>query len=311
MRLQRYGIWLAALAGAATTLAFAPRELFPLAMLGPAVLFLLWDDAVPRQAAKLGFAWGAGLFLAGTWWIYTAVHDFGGTPAWMAALILLVPIAVMGSYYALLGWIVDAHRSQAAAAAFPAAAAGRMDPDRMAARLAAVRIPLAATRLRPQRQPARSARAGRRHPSRGPREHGLRRRAARAAARQLAGTRRRARCHRRDLGRRLESRVAAMDDTRGRGGQRRAAAGRDPAGREVADGESPCHARSLSRIESPGTGSAADRLAGVRVADAGTRSGTLSCSGPRRGQCPPFRPDDRPAPIRFRNRRDPQRHVSR
>ena len=74
-------------------------------MLGPAFLFLLWDDAVPRQAAKLGFAWGAGLFLAGTWWIYTAVHDFGGAPAWMAALMLLVPVAVMGSYYALLGWV--------------------------------------------------------------------------------------------------------------------------------------------------------------------------------------------------------------
>lgn len=105
MTLQRHGVWLAALAGAATTLAFAPHEIFPLALLGPAFLFLLWDDAVPRQAAKLGFAWGAGLFLAGTWWIYTAVHDFGGTPAWMAALILLVPVAVMGSYYALLGWI--------------------------------------------------------------------------------------------------------------------------------------------------------------------------------------------------------------
>ncbi len=105
MRLQRYGFWLAALAGAATTLAFAPYGIFPLALLGPAFLFLLWDGAVPRQAAKLGFAWGAGLFLAGTWWIYTAVHDFGGAPAWMAALILLVPVAVMGSYYALLGWL--------------------------------------------------------------------------------------------------------------------------------------------------------------------------------------------------------------
>ena len=105
MQLRRHGIWLAAFAGAATTLAFAPWEFFPLALLGPAFLFLLWDDAVPRQAARLGFAWGAGLFLAGTWWIYTAVHDFGGAPAWMAALILLVPVAVMGAYYALLGWI--------------------------------------------------------------------------------------------------------------------------------------------------------------------------------------------------------------
>ncbi|MGH8135517.1 MAG: apolipoprotein N-acyltransferase [Steroidobacteraceae bacterium] len=105
MWVRRHGFWLAALAGAATTLAFAPWEVFPLAVLGPAFLFLLWDDATPRQAVRLGFAWGAGLFFAGTWWIYTAIHDFGGAPAWLAALLLLVPVAVMGSYYALLGFL--------------------------------------------------------------------------------------------------------------------------------------------------------------------------------------------------------------
>jgi apolipoprotein N-acyltransferase len=105
MRVLRHGPWLAALAGAATTLAFAPWGIFVLAVLGPAFLFLLWDDATPRQAAGLGFAWGAGLFLAGTWWIYTAIHDFGGAPAWLAALLLLVPVAVMGAYYATLSWL--------------------------------------------------------------------------------------------------------------------------------------------------------------------------------------------------------------
>jgi apolipoprotein N-acyltransferase len=104
-RFMRLGPWLAALAGAATTLAFAPGGIFPLAILGPALLFLWWDDAAPRRAASLGFCWGAGLFLAGTWWIYTAIHDFGGAPAWLAALLLAVPVAVMGSYYALLGWL--------------------------------------------------------------------------------------------------------------------------------------------------------------------------------------------------------------
>ena len=82
MRLLRHGPWLGALAGAATTLAFAPWGLVPLAILGPALLFLLWEDATPRQAAILGFVWGSGLFFAGTWWIYTAIHEFGGAPAW-------------------------------------------------------------------------------------------------------------------------------------------------------------------------------------------------------------------------------------
>ena len=101
----RHGLWLAALAGAATTLAFAPWDIFALAVLGPAFLFLLWDDATPRQAAKLGFAWGTGLFLAGTWWIYTAIHDFGQAPAWLAVLLLICLIAIMGAYYAILGWL--------------------------------------------------------------------------------------------------------------------------------------------------------------------------------------------------------------
>lgn len=102
----RHGPWLAALAGAATTLAFAPVGIFVLAILGPAFLFLLWDAATPRQAARLGFAWGCGLFLAGTWWIYTATHDFGQAPAWLAALLLAGPVAIMGAYYATLGWLV-------------------------------------------------------------------------------------------------------------------------------------------------------------------------------------------------------------
>lgn len=102
----RHGPWLAAVAGAATTLAFAPFGIFPLAFMGPAFLFLLWENATWRAAASTGFAWGAGLFAGGTWWIYTAIHDFGQAPAWLAALLLLALVAIMGAYYAALGWLV-------------------------------------------------------------------------------------------------------------------------------------------------------------------------------------------------------------
>ncbi len=103
----RYRPWLAAAAGVATTFAFAPWGLFPLAVLGPAVLFLLWRDAAPRDAARAGFLFGAALFGAGAWWIYTAIHDFGQAPAWLAALLLGALLAIMGSYYALLGWLAS------------------------------------------------------------------------------------------------------------------------------------------------------------------------------------------------------------
>jgi apolipoprotein N-acyltransferase len=104
--LRRYPAWLAAAAGVATSFAFAPRGLWPLAIAGPALLFHHWRDAAPRQAAKSGFAFGAALFAAGTWWIYTAVHDFGQAPVWLAVFLLAALVAIKGAYSALLGWIV-------------------------------------------------------------------------------------------------------------------------------------------------------------------------------------------------------------
>jgi apolipoprotein N-acyltransferase len=98
--------WIAAIAGAATAFAFAPYGLFPLAIAGPAVLFLLWVDATPRQAARAGFLFGFALFGAGTWWIYTAVHDFGQAPVWLAVFIMAALLVIKGGYYALLGWLV-------------------------------------------------------------------------------------------------------------------------------------------------------------------------------------------------------------
>jgi apolipoprotein N-acyltransferase len=104
--LARYRLPLAAAAGAATAFAFAPFGLFALAILGPALLLLLWEEATPREAARSGFLFGAGLFGAGTWWIYTAVHDFGQAPFWLSAILMIGLLAIKGTYYALLGWLV-------------------------------------------------------------------------------------------------------------------------------------------------------------------------------------------------------------
>ncbi len=104
--LLRHREWVAAIAGAATAFAFAPYDQPYLAHLGPAVLFLLWDYASPRDAARTGFFFGAALFGAGTWWIYTAIHDFGGAPAWLAVFLLVGLLAIKGAYYALLGYVV-------------------------------------------------------------------------------------------------------------------------------------------------------------------------------------------------------------
>ena len=65
---------LAAAAGAALTAAFAPLNLWLLALLSPALLIALWQDAPPRHAAALGFWFNLGTFTAGTYWLYISIH---------------------------------------------------------------------------------------------------------------------------------------------------------------------------------------------------------------------------------------------
>jgi len=105
-RLLHYRRLVAVLAGIATSFAFAPWGWHFLAWLGPAVLFLLWEYEPPREAAGTGFWFGAALFGAGTWWIYTAIHDFGQAPAWLALFLVAALLAIKGSYYALTGYVL-------------------------------------------------------------------------------------------------------------------------------------------------------------------------------------------------------------
>jgi apolipoprotein N-acyltransferase len=105
----RYAPWTAFLLGALQSLAFAPFDLW---LLGPAclaLLWLLWTGVPPRRAAWIGFGFGAGLFLAGTYWLYTSIHVFGKAPLALAILLMLGLVAIMGAYAALLGWLVARH----------------------------------------------------------------------------------------------------------------------------------------------------------------------------------------------------------
>ena len=71
---------LAALAGAVLPLAFAPFGQFWIAPLSYAALLYLWRDAAPWRAARIGFVYGCGGFLFGTYWTYIAVRIIGGAP---------------------------------------------------------------------------------------------------------------------------------------------------------------------------------------------------------------------------------------
>ena len=97
---------LAALAGAAAVLGFAPFYVWPVPIAALAVLFLLWSHCEsPRQAALTGFVFGLGLFLAGVSWVYVSLHVYGQMPALLAGVATLLFCAYLALFPAAAGWL--------------------------------------------------------------------------------------------------------------------------------------------------------------------------------------------------------------
>lgn len=97
---------LAAIGGVFAVAGFAPWNVFPLPVVSLALLFFLWNRTdQPRVSAGLGFAFGLGLFGAGTGWIYIALHDFGHMPAALAFLATTLFVALLAAFPALAGYL--------------------------------------------------------------------------------------------------------------------------------------------------------------------------------------------------------------
>ena len=100
-----WGRWLALPLGGLLALAFAPTNHYLLAFVCPAALFVLWHGASPREAAWRGFLFTGGTFLAGTYWLYHSIHLVGQAPVWVALLLMLGLVAIMGAYTAAVGYV--------------------------------------------------------------------------------------------------------------------------------------------------------------------------------------------------------------
>ena len=102
-RLKTFLLSLAA--GLLAVAGFAPFGFFPLAVFALAVLFVQWLMAAnARQAAWHGWAFGFGLFGAGTGWIYVALHDYGGMPFLLALPATALFCAFLALFPALAGY---------------------------------------------------------------------------------------------------------------------------------------------------------------------------------------------------------------
>lgn len=84
--------------GALTVAGYAPFGLYWLPWLTLAALFFLARQAAARDAAITGYAFGAGLFLAGVSWVYVSLHVYGGMDVPVAALFTLVFCAILACY---------------------------------------------------------------------------------------------------------------------------------------------------------------------------------------------------------------------
>jgi apolipoprotein N-acyltransferase len=50
------------------------------------------------HACLAGWAWGAGATLTGMGWLYIAMHDIGGLPAWMAGIAMVLFSLLLGAF---------------------------------------------------------------------------------------------------------------------------------------------------------------------------------------------------------------------
>jgi len=116
-------------AGVFAVAAFAPFHWTVATPAALAALFLLWQHATsPRTAAGTGFAFGLGIFGAGTSWVFVALESFGGMPAPVAVVATAGFVAYLALWPAVAGWVVartnasgSPWRLLAAAAAWPLA----------------------------------------------------------------------------------------------------------------------------------------------------------------------------------------------
>jgi len=94
------------LCGCLTMLSFAPVGWYLVApfLLLPFLFACLYLSS--QRAARLGFCYGSGLFLTGTYWLYTSVHVVGQAPLPVAIVIMFVLVTIMGLYYALAAWLI-------------------------------------------------------------------------------------------------------------------------------------------------------------------------------------------------------------
>ena len=75
----------ALIAGSLLAFAFAPMSIYPLAVLSPAILLLLWLNSSAKRAFIIGLVFGIGFYVVGVSWVFISIHEFGHTSLFLAS----------------------------------------------------------------------------------------------------------------------------------------------------------------------------------------------------------------------------------
>jgi apolipoprotein N-acyltransferase len=118
--------WPAALlCGALVPLGFAPFGWYPLPLLSLALLAALLFGAGAHRALLLGWLFGLGEFGVGVSWVHISIHQYGNASLPLSVATMLLLVAYLALFPALMGWVLATTRSGSRAwfmlAAFPAA----------------------------------------------------------------------------------------------------------------------------------------------------------------------------------------------
>ena len=105
--LTRYWPLLSLIAGAFTTLAFAPFDYSWLVFISLALPFYLWTLLTAKQAALSAWLYGLGLQGTGVSWIYYSLHVHGSAPVIFAVLLIFLLCCYLSIYMALSAYTVN------------------------------------------------------------------------------------------------------------------------------------------------------------------------------------------------------------
>lgn len=100
-----FPVLIALISGAIFSFALAPFHWWWIAILSPALLYSTLHKRSAKQAFGIGWAYGFGLWFVGAFWLYTSIHVYGDTNAYLSVLMIALMALIMGLFTAVQTWL--------------------------------------------------------------------------------------------------------------------------------------------------------------------------------------------------------------